>query len=75
MHARSCAISGHQAVDTVAHAGRPGAATTAGHAALDVPPAHLAMSGLRTYPQKIAVGSRPISRSRSSIRADGVIRS
>jgi hypothetical protein len=35
----------------------------------------LAMSGHRTYPQKAAVGSRPISWSRSSIRGDGVIRS
>jgi hypothetical protein len=43
--------------------------------AIGVPPILLAMSGLRTYPQKMAVGSRSISRSRSSIRADGVIRS
>jgi hypothetical protein len=35
----------------------------------------LAMSGLRTYPQKMAVGSQSISRSKSSIRAEGVIRS
>ena len=35
----------------------------------------LAMSGRRTYPQKMAVGSRSISSSRSSIRGDGVIRS
>ena len=43
--------------------------------AIGVPPILLAMSGLGTYPQKMAVGSRSISRSRSSIRAEGVIRS
>jgi hypothetical protein len=42
-------------------------------AAIGVPPVLLVMSGLRTYPQKMAVGSRSISRSRSSIRGDGVI--
>ena len=41
---------------------------------IGVPPILLAMSGLRTYPQKMAVGSQSISRSRSPIRADGVIR-
>jgi hypothetical protein len=35
----------------------------------------LARSGLLPYPQKIEAGSRSISRSRSSIRADGAIRS
>jgi hypothetical protein len=35
----------------------------------------LAMSRLRIYPQKMAAGSRSISRSRSSIRADGALRS
>ena len=38
-----------------------------------LPPVLLAMSGMRTYPQKMPVGSRSISRSRSSIRGDGVI--
>jgi hypothetical protein len=37
MHARSCAISGQQAVDTAAHAERPDAAPTSGHVALKLP--------------------------------------
>jgi hypothetical protein len=45
------------------------------HAAIIAPFALLALPGDQTYPQKMAVGSRSSSRSRSSIRGGGVIRS